>query len=129
LNVESFSNAVSSGLQRVIKYNETILPGIYTLNAGTNILTKFAVNINPDESILNIVEDDLMETMTNRIGIKSDKIKQISQTVNIQRTVAESRFGIELWKHFLIGALLLALIETFVARETKKEILQEQQTS
>jgi hypothetical protein len=44
------------------------------------------------------------------------------QTTDLERSVLESRFGVELWKYFLMLALLVATIELLVARTTKREI-------
>ena len=38
---------------------------------------------------------------------------------NIENTILQSRFGTELWKYFLILAILFALAEMFFAREKK----------
>ena len=36
--------------------------------------------------------------------------------------IIESRLGAELWKQFLIAALLVAVIEMFVARDSKQSL-------
>jgi hypothetical protein len=38
----------------------------------------------------------------------------------VQRIITESRLGAELWKQFLIAAMIIALVEMFVARDNKR---------
>jgi hypothetical protein len=53
--------------------------------------------------------------------VKSD-ISIMDVGMSISEAVKQSRFGIELWRHFLIAALLVALIEMFVARSGKNRV-------
>jgi len=36
--------------------------------------------------------------------------------------ILQARFGSELWRYFLLAAIILALVEMTVARNAKKEI-------
>jgi len=45
----------------------------------------------------------------------------MSSDDNIINTVLQARYGSELWKYFLIAALLLAIVEMTIARNTRKE--------
>jgi len=36
----------------------------------------------------------------------------------------QARFGSELWKYFLIAALLIAFVEMLVARKAKKDLIE-----
>jgi hypothetical protein len=56
------------------------------------------------------------------MGIAEGSITQLNSDSEITGTVLQSRFGIELWRYFLIAALLVALIEMFVAREPKARV-------
>jgi hypothetical protein len=38
--------------------------------------------------------------------------------------ILQARFGSELWRYFLLAAIILALIEMAVARNSKKELVE-----
>jgi hypothetical protein len=46
----------------------------------------------------------------------------IDKDENPVEQILQARFGSELWRYFLIAALIIALIEMTVARNAKKEI-------
>jgi hypothetical protein len=46
----------------------------------------------------------------------------VHETADLERGVLESRFGVELWKYFLMLALAVAIIEQLIARTSKREI-------
>jgi hypothetical protein len=52
---------------------------------------------------------------------KNNYIKLDYETDYFQ-SIAQARFGTELWKYFMILTFLLAIIEMYIARSTKKEI-------
>jgi len=58
--------------------------------------------------------------MLRRIGIADNSIHMVNQEQEVQRIITESRLGSELWKQFLITALIIAIIEMFVARDNKR---------
>jgi hypothetical protein len=39
-----------------------------------------------------------------------------------RKTIQQARFGSELWRHLLILAFVLALLEMLIARSTKKDL-------
>jgi hypothetical protein len=47
-------------------------------------------------------------------------------TDQLQATILQSRFGVELWKYCLLAALLLAIAEMLIARDSRKNIEQQQ---
>ncbi len=105
-----------------IRFAGTDVPGIYSLSSGGAPIQKVAVNMEADESNTVKAEQQFVEKMLRRLGIPSQEIKRIERAQKIQQIVMESRFGIELWKHFLIAALLVALVEMFVARDSKRDL-------
>ncbi len=44
---------------------------------------------------------------------------ELEETQTVGKAVEQSRYGVELWKHFLGLALILALIEMAIGREPK----------
>jgi len=108
--------------EKTIPWSNDDLPGWYTLASGTSILDKFAVNIDPDESNTTPSDKKHLETLFMRMGIAEKARHMVSQPQEVQYIITESRFGAELWKQFLIAALVVALLEMFVARESKQSI-------
>ena len=47
---------------------------------------------------------------------------KIDLNEDISQIILQARFGSELWRYFLLAALILALIEMTIARSAKKEL-------
>jgi hypothetical protein len=60
--------------------------------------------------------------MLTHLGIAGNAVHMIHQQQEVQRIITESRLGAELWKQFLIAALLIAVVEMFVARDSKRSL-------
>ena len=60
-----------------------------------------------------------MSAFLERSGVDPERIRWISTPGEIRQTVYEARFGVDLWKHFLALALILALAEMIVGRDRK----------
>ncbi|MDH3251211.1 MAG: BatA domain-containing protein [Ignavibacteria bacterium] len=96
-------------------------PGGATDNGGKEeILKAFAVNIAPSESDLRQVSPVQLQTFWSSLAIEQDQITTVGGTGTVDTEVLESRFGVELWKHFLILAIACALGEMLVGREPGK---------
>lgn len=110
------------GLERMVRFRDTETPGIYTLNSGSTIVRKFAVNLHPDESKTAKADGVTLDRMRQRLGIAETTWLMIEPTEEILRTILQARLGVELWKHFLLAALLVAIAEMFVARDSKRAL-------
>ncbi|MBI3585821.1 MAG: VWA domain-containing protein [Ignavibacteriales bacterium] len=104
-----------------IRFSGTELTGMYAAKAGKTIIQKFAVNVDPSESNTQKASDPDIEKIIKRLGIEPSNVTHIQQPQEMQRVVLQSRFGVELWKYFLIAALIVTLIEMLVARVSKRE--------
>jgi ferric iron reductase protein FhuF len=51
------------------------------------------------------------------MGMSDNSIHTVHSIQEVHRMITESRLGAELWKQFLIAALIIAIIEMLVARE------------
>lgn len=116
VNVRQLTN------EREFNFTETDIPGIYSIHTNSMVLEKFAVNIDPAESEIRPIDEKRRETVLKRLGINIGSVHIIEQPQDIQRIVADSRYGTELWKHLFLAALCIALIEMFVARDSKKSL-------
>ena len=97
-----------------IKFNDTDLNGIYSLESETEVFDRWAINIDPDES--NIIKID-EEKLINLIG--AENITIINSESDMVKSILTNRYGMELWKLFLGAVLLLFLLEMFIGREKK----------
>jgi Aerotolerance regulator N-terminal/von Willebrand factor type A domain len=105
-----------------ISYNKTNLAGNYLIFSGEKIINDFAVNADPMESVTKYITGDEFKDYLNKINFKGHYIK-VDKKDDPAKIVLQSRFGSELWKYFLLIALILALIEMIVARNSKKEMV------
>ncbi|MBN1397054.1 MAG: VWA domain-containing protein [Bacteroidetes bacterium] len=108
--------------ERILRFSDTDLNGIYTVMAGNILIDKFAVNINPDESDLNPPKEEQLINLLKRLGIEKNAVHTVQQAEETQRIIMESRLGAELWKHFLIAAILIAVIEMLASRNSKRSV-------
>lgn len=108
-----------SGTTTSAVFHETLQPGIYSVRNNSVVQRKFSVNMDPDESKTARAEDGTIKTMFDRLGVSAGMIRTIDNPSETDRVVLQSRFGVELWKYFLIGALILAIVEMLVARDVR----------
>lgn len=99
-----------------------VQPGVYHLSSGDKEIDHFAVNTDPAESdfsFLNIAE---IEKYFKTINFKG-KLINVDVDKNPVDIVMQSRFGTELWKYFLILALIIMSVEMLVAKNAKKDLV------
>lgn len=99
-----------------------VQPGVYHLSSGDKEIDHFAVNTDPAESdfsFLNIAE---IEKYFKTINFKG-KLINVDVDKNPVDIVMQSRFGTELWKYFLILALIIMAVEMLVAKNAKKDLV------
>jgi hypothetical protein len=118
---EEFISINSELYQNYFPFNNTLQAGNYKFFAGDRLSESVSVNIDNRESQTTyLTEDDIVEYL------KQINFKGLNSFVDINsdviQVIQQARYGSELWKLFLILALLTAIIEMFVARNTKKDI-------
>lgn len=121
-NVEVTANPSRQSVQRVLRFTGTDQLGLYEIASNTIVLQKFVVNLDSRESRLELPAPAAIDNLLRRLGIEGSAVRTIHHTIDLERSVQESRFGVELWKYFLMLALVVAIIELLVARTTKREI-------
>lgn len=117
--LEILINPQQVATEKTIRFSDDNLPGLYTVASGKLIVDKFAVNIDPDESNTTPSDNKHRDNMFKRLGMTDKSIHTVNQVQEVPRIVTESRLGAELWKQFLIAALIIAMIEMLVARDNK----------
>jgi len=105
-----------------IGYDKTNVAGNYKIFSGKNLIDEISVNTDPKESVTKYLSDSDFEHYLNKIDFKGNHII-IKKDQNPADIIMQSRFGSELWKYFILVALILALIEMAVARNAKKELI------
>lgn len=120
--VETILQPTRMGIDQLIRFAKTETPGIYTLKSGASVVRKFVVNLHPDESRTAQADAAELGRLYQRVGVAAEMVQTLEPTAEIQRTIVQARHGVELWKHFLFAALLLALMEMVVARDSKREL-------
>lgn len=104
-----------------LEYSGTNLTGTYRFNSGGELLDFAAVNCDPAESATASADAGEFEEYLKDINFQG-KIFDISPDEDFNQLIYEARIGSELWRYFLIAALLLAIAESLVARNSRKEI-------
>lgn len=103
------------GNDMVLKFQQTMLPGIYTVNENKNVLRAFAVNIDPRESTVQ-EEVGALEKYFEPLVHSSARVHVVKTPTPLEARIMESRYGVELWSYLLILAILCAFAEILLAR-------------
>lgn len=93
----------------VVRFDETVLPGIYQLINQNSILGQWAINFDPAETRI----------APGAINLPDEQYFEINANDNLTARIIDSRFGRELWKFFLLLALILMIIEMLLFREQR----------
>ena len=83
-------------------------------------IAALAVNISPGESDLRTASDGDIEKFRAAEKIAADRIHEMPPE-RAAETVRQTRYGFELWKHFVVLAALLAIAEMAVGRAPGKK--------
>jgi hypothetical protein len=109
--------------QQLLRFHGTDELGIYTVYAKEVLIQKFAINLDPRESQTQKATSAEIGALLQRLGIAGRAVRDAIRPETLDRTVLESRFGVELWKYLLVVALIVAVIELLVSRSSKQETL------
>lgn len=120
-NIE-FINKDSLQNKNKLIYKNTNKKGVYKFYSNDKLLDYFDVNIDPRESEQEKYTIDDFNDYLKTIDFKG-KFYNINQGENLSKVIYDSRYGTELWKYFLIVVLLLLILESLIARNTKKDLV------
>ncbi|MBI2620582.1 MAG: BatA domain-containing protein [Ignavibacteriales bacterium] len=110
--------------RRSLRFTESREPGIYEVKTGETVLRTFSVNMHPDESAVLKADEQKVISAFERLGVKAGAIRTIDDLSSIRPVILETRHGVELWKQLLLAALIIALLEAVVARESRHALAQ-----
>ncbi len=115
---QSSSNIGRSALSFTLKRLDQ--PGFYRIENGPSLLTVFAANVDARESDTRKMTHDEFMKAGARLGIPARVVQFVQPGDQLQTAVMQSRFGVELWRYCIALALLLALTEMLIARDSRK---------
>ena len=104
-----------------VKYDRLNLAGNYEVLSGDKVIDDISVNCDPLESVASYYDKDKFSDYLDKINFKG-KSFFMNKNENISDAILKARFGSELWKYFLIFALILAIVEMLVSRNAKKDM-------
>ncbi len=120
--VQPYSSRSSGAVPSAgIGFDNTRLPGLYTVVRQRDTLLQIAVNVDPAESAPERTSSDDLFAMFRKYGVGRAAVSTVNDPESLGTVVLQSRFGVELWNYFLLAAILAALAEMIVARESKQE--------
>ena len=98
------------GTQRLWKVPELDEAGIWQMLVGGAVVDVFAVNLDTDEADLTPV---LADEIQRRLG---SHVRILQDGDSLPDVVNAARFGRELWREFLVLAVVLLMLELWLAR-------------
>jgi hypothetical protein len=99
-----------------VKITEYGAPGTYALKDNEKALGLLAFNIDNAESERNRVSAD---EISQQLGVA---VKDVPPESDLKATILQARFGLELWKEFLLLAMILLIAESIIGRTSPPKI-------
>ena len=107
------------GTGNYFKYKNNSRIGTYKFYTENKLLDVKSINVNPLESNFETIS---LNEFIDQIESSNNSVVNIIPSDDYLAKITTARYGSELWKLFLIIALLLALVEMYVARSAKKDL-------
>ena len=118
---EEFMNLSGNSGRDYLAYSNTNISGAYKFYSGDKLIEDISINTDPTESITEYASESEFEDYLKNIKFKGQYVS-IDKGSNISEKILQARFGSELWRYFLLIAIILALIEMTIARNAKKDL-------
>lgn len=122
-NSEDYINLQDQANANYIEYGKTDLSGNYKVYSEKNLIDEFSINTDPQESVTKYLTINDFENYLKEIDFKG-KFINVTKNEDPAKIVLQSRFGSELWRYFILLAIILAIVEMAVARNAKKELVE-----
>jgi len=120
-NAEEFINLSENSGRDYLAYSNTNIAGSYKFYSGDNQFENISINTDPSESKTEYANESEFEDYLKEIKFNGNYVS-IDKESNITEKILQARFGSELWRYFLLIAIILALIEMTIARNAKKDL-------
>jgi len=119
---EEFVNTKKITNKKFYNYTGSENIGNYKFYSNNKLIDYFSVNFDPSETDLSFLNSDEITDLGKDINPNGITIVA-DLSYNFEKLINKNRTGTELWQYFLILALVTALIEMFVARGIKKDLV------
>ena len=106
-----------------ISYDKSYEEGNYLVFSGDKLLNIVSVNTDPLESNTNYISEGDFDDYLKKIDFNGSYVRVLKDEDPVKK-ILQARFGSELWRYFLLAAILLALLEMTIARSAKKELVE-----
>lgn len=120
---EEIINLNEESISSVFSFINANTIGNYKFLSGSILKDFYSVNADERESNLNILTENDFNEYLAKINFKG-KLFDVKPSDEISKAIKQARFGLELWKYFLILALIIALIEMYISRSAKKDLVE-----
>ena len=120
-NSEDFINMIENQRTDFISYSSTSLAGGYKFFSGEKLIALVNVNTDPAESVTEYLSDIEFDDYLEKLNFNGKHVR-IDKNENPAQMILQARFGSELWRYFVLIAILLALVEMTIARNAKREL-------
>lgn len=104
-----------------VRFDETHVPGMYRFIRDDEEIDLVPVNTDSTESNTGYLADEELKAYFAAVKFK-EMPKVVSAGEDFTQNVLEARTGSELWKLFLIFALILLAVEMYFARARKRDL-------
>lgn len=108
-------------------FTNTGQTGNYKFFSGDKLIDFSSLNFNPKESLLERMRTGDLESLIKKQMINS-RFYELDIKKEFKTAIDTSRFGLELWKYFLLFAAFMAIIEMFLSKSAKKDIIETERT-
>ena len=119
---EDFINIDENQKTDFISHSSTSLAGSYKFYSGEKLVASANVNPDPAESVTEYLSESEFDDYLEKINFNGRHIR-IDKNEDPAQMILQARFGSELWRYFVLIAILLALVEMTIARNAKKELV------
>lgn len=123
LGNESFMQAALMPTGAALTFNSLDIPGVYTIQTmdGKNI-SQISVNVDVSESdVTPISTKDLERTIRDHVSGEYN-IEFLDSADDLSEKITRVRTGTELWQIFLLLAILAAIAEMIIEKNSKDEL-------
>jgi len=117
--IEGVKDIHKSIVKTVISKREKA--GNFLVKANRSPVGMFSVNIDSRESDLRSIEESELNQFYVSSGIDPTSVYQLQNIERVESSIMQSRYGVELWKFFIICAIVFALLEMILGRTGRKE--------
>jgi hypothetical protein len=94
--------------------NNLNIPGLYHISAGENTISTIPVNAQTQALHQPYIDLDRYKNL--------ETVRIFSEAENFEEAIIQARFGSELWKLFIILALLLIVLELFIIKKMEGKV-------